>query len=142
VAPFSGTGEWLNPAVICYYPWLSAVCKINKEIPMAAINELVLVHIDNKPGFYARIEDIIPDMKPGWWQVKLLALSFPLQVFTWILDTSQVDGAPFTMGGTPVQLEKVVSPVESHTSLQEAPEKKEKKAGGKVVSLVDRKKEK
>jgi hypothetical protein len=109
---------------------------------MAAINELVLVHIDHKSGFYARIEDITPDMKPGWWQVKLLALSFPLQVFTWILDTSQVDGAPFTMGGTPVRLEKVVSPVESPAQPQEAPEKKEKKVGGKVVSLVDRKKEK
>jgi hypothetical protein len=109
---------------------------------MAAINELVLVHIDHKPGFYARIEDIAPDMKPGWWQVKLLALSFPLQVFTWILDTSQVDGAPFTMGGTPVCLEKVVSPVESPAPQQEMPVKKEKKVGGKVVSLVDRKKEK
>jgi len=109
---------------------------------MAAINELVLVHIDHKPSFYARIEDINPDLKPGWWQVKLLALSFPLQVFTWILDTSQVDGAPFTMGGTPVRLEKVVSPVESPAPPQEAPEKSEKKVGGKVVSLVDRKKEK
>jgi len=109
---------------------------------MAAINELVLVHIDHKPSFYARIEDISPDGKPGWWQVKLLALSFPLQVFTWILDTSQVDGAPFTMGGTPVRLEKVVSPVVSPAPPQEAPENKEKKVGGKVVSLVDRKKEK
>jgi hypothetical protein len=108
---------------------------------MAAINELVLVHIDHKPGFYARIEDITPDVKPGWWQVKLLALSFPLQVFTWILDTSQVDGAPFTMGGTPVRLEKVVSPVENPMP-QEVPEKKEKKEGGKVVSLAERKKEK
>src|SRR6266704_3724513 len=97
---------------------------------MAAINELVLVHIDHKPSFYARIEDINPDLKPGWWQVKLLALSFPLQVFTWILDTSQVDGAPFTMGGTPVRLEKVVSPVESSAPPQEMPVKKEKKVGG------------
>jgi hypothetical protein len=109
---------------------------------MAAINELVLVHIDHKPGFYARVEDITPDVKPGWWQVKLLALSFPLQVFTWILDTSQVEGAPFTMGGTPVRLEKVVPPVESPAPPQEAPAKKEKKEGAKVVSLAERKKEK
>jgi len=115
---------------------------------MAAINDLVLVHIDNKPGFYARIEDITPDVKPGWWQVKLLALSIPLQVFTWILDTSQVDGAPYTMGGTPVRLEKVVSPVEQLEKPENldqskgAPAKKEKKEGAKVVSLADRKKEK
>jgi hypothetical protein len=114
---------------------------------MAGINDLILVHIDHKPGFYARIEDISPDVKPGWWQVKLLALSFPLQLFTWTLDTDQVAGAPFTMGGTPVMLEKVVSPVErdkepevsAHPQQEE--ESREKK-GGKVVSLADRKKEK
>ncbi len=109
---------------------------------MAAIGDLVLVHIDHKPGFYARIDDITPDVKPGWWQVKLLVLTFPLQVFTWILDTSQVDGAPFTMGGTPVRLEEVVSPVEAPAAPQEEPEKKEKKESAKVLSLAERKKEK
>jgi hypothetical protein len=115
---------------------------------MAAINDLVLVHIDNKPGFYARIEGIVPDMKPGWWQVKLLALAFPLQVFTWILDFSQIDGAPYTMGGTPVRLEPVISPVERPEELgtaavaQAVPENKAKKVGAKVVSLADRKKKK
>lgn len=113
---------------------------------MAAINDLVLVHIDNKPGFYARIEGIVPDMKPGWWQVKLLALAFPLQVFTWILDSSQIDGSPYTMGGTPVRLELVVSPVErpedpaTTAAGQVVPETTVKKRGAKVVSLADRKK--
>ncbi len=32
---------------------------------MATINDIVLVNVDNKPGFYARIEDISPDVKPG-----------------------------------------------------------------------------
>ncbi len=112
---------------------------------MAAIGDLVLVHIDHKPGFYARIDDITPDVKQGWWQVKLLVLTFPLQVFTWILDTSQVDGAPFTMGGTPVRLEEVVSPTETPAATQEEPakaERKEKKEVAKVVSLAERKKEK
>ena len=77
---------------------------------MAAINDIVLVHVDNKPGFYARVEDISPDVKPGWWQVRLLVLTFPLQVFTWILDEFQLEYAPFTMGGTPIRLEPVVSP--------------------------------
>lgn len=112
---------------------------------MAAINDLVLVHIDNKPGFYARIEDISADIKPGWWQVKLLALSFPLQVFTWILDSSQIDGAPYTMGGTPVRLEKVVCPGETEGEREGPAEAKEKpggrKPGSKVVSLAERKKD-
>lgn len=77
---------------------------------MATINDLVLVHVDNRPGFFARIEDISPDVKQGWWQVSLLVLTVPLQVYTWILDDSQIDGAPFTMGGTPMMLEKVVPP--------------------------------
>ena len=114
---------------------------------MAAIHDLVLVHIENKPGFYARIEDITPDIKPGWWQVKLLALSFPLQVFTWILDGSQIDGTPFTMGGTPVRIEKVVSPVtqsegDNPAGGPETPTETVKKEGAKVVSLAERKKEK
>jgi hypothetical protein len=113
---------------------------------MAAINDIVLVHVDNKPGFYARIEDISPDVKPGWWQVRLLVLTFPLQVFTWILDEFQLEYAPFTMGGTPIRLEPVVSPMEEEHQQQEQQELEERKRlrqeGGssKVVSLADRRK--
>ena len=113
---------------------------------MAAINDIVLVHVDNKPGFYARVEDISPDVKPGWWQVRLLVLTFPLQVFTWILDEFQLEYAPFTMGGTPIRLEPVVSPLEEEHQQQEQQELEERKRlrqeGGssKVVSLADRRK--
>ena len=112
---------------------------------MAGINDLVLVHIDNKPGFFARIEEIVPDVKPGWWQVKLLVLASPLQIFTWTLDESQIDGEPYTMGGTPVRLEKVVSPLEKKVEPPEATEPggdsvKGKREPGKVVSLTGRKK--
>lgn len=113
---------------------------------MAAINDIVLVHVDNKPGFYARIEDISPDVKPGWWQVRLLVLTFPLQVFTWILDEFQLEYAPFTMGGTPIQLEPVVSPVDEERQQQEQQELEERKrlrqegVSSKVVSLADRRK--
>lgn len=113
---------------------------------MAAINDIVLVHVDNKPGFYARIEDISPDVKPGWWQVRLLVLTFPLQVFTWILDEFQLEYAPFTMGGTPIRLEPVVSPLEEERQQQEQQEleelKRKRQEGGssKVVSLADRRK--
>ncbi|MDA8413593.1 MAG: hypothetical protein M0023_07365 [Desulfobacteraceae bacterium] len=113
---------------------------------MAAINEIVLVHVDNKPGFYARIEDITPDVKPGWWQVRLLVLTFPLQVFTWILDEFQLEYAPFTMGGTPIQLEPVVSPMEEDRREQEQQELDARKrlrqegTNSKVVSLADRRK--
>jgi hypothetical protein len=113
---------------------------------MANINEIVLVNVDNKPGFYARIEDIQPDVKPGWWQVKLLVLTFPLQVFTWILDDFQIEGADFTMGGTPLRLDPVVSPVEEERKQEESAQKETRKSqmlnetGSKVVSLADRRK--
>ncbi len=106
------------------------------------MNDLVLVHVDNQPGFYARIEDISPDFKPGWWQVKLLVLTLPLQVYTWILDEDQIEGASYTMGGTPIRLEKVVSPVTDEAP--PAPTRKEstpKIGGGKVVPLFGRKKD-
>ncbi|WP_224984547.1 hypothetical protein [Geomonas agri] len=103
------------------------------------INDIVLTHIDNKPSFYARIEDIAPDMKPGWWQVKLLVLTVPLQVYHWILDESQVNGAPFTMSGTPVMLEKVVSPEPPQKPVAPVDNEGAQKKGN-VVSLFDRKK--
>lgn len=109
---------------------------------MTAINDLVLVHIDNKPGFYARIEDVSPDVKAGWWKVKLMVLTIPVQIYTWILEESQINGAPFTMGGTPVLMEKVVSPepVAQAASPETKEDNNEKKGGAKVVSLFDRKK--
>lgn len=126
---------------------------------MATIGDLVLVYVDMKPGFYARIEDINPDIKRDWWQVTLLVLAMPLQVYTWILDSSQVDGSPFTMGGTPIRLEKIVSPVSiasterpappmqfsptSDSSSDETSEERQSASRGQlnnVVSLSDRRK--
>jgi hypothetical protein len=107
---------------------------------MATIHDLVLAHIDNKPAFYARIDEITPDVKPGWWKVKLLVLTVPLQVYTWILDESQVNGAPFTMGETPIMLEKVVSPEPPTKPLSSVGKGAASRKGGNVVSLFDRKK--
>ena len=112
---------------------------------MATTNDLVLIHVHDKPGFYARIEEITPDVKPGWWQVRLLVLTFPLQVFTWILDDYQVEGAPFTMGGTPLRLEKLDFPYpeESDQKDQEEPQAHSEDSPqpcGKVISLAERRK--
>jgi hypothetical protein len=71
---------------------------------MATINDLVLVHMDRKPAFYARINDINLDVKRGWYQVELLALTLPSQTLNWILEESHLNGEEFTMGGRPVQL--------------------------------------
>ena len=102
--------------------------------------DLVLAHIDGNPAFFARVEEISPDVKPGWWQVKLLVLTVPLQVYTWILEETQIDGTPYTMGGVPVRLEKVVSPVTTEPQA-EKPEEVPHDEKGKVVPLFGRKKE-
>ena len=113
---------------------------------MATINDLVLVHVEDKPGFYARIDDITPDVKKGWWVVRLLVLTFPLQTYTWILDETQIDGASFTMGGTPLKIEKVESPVIAEEEIKKKKKPSEPSSAGpdpvrpKVVSLMDRKK--
>lgn len=113
---------------------------------MATTNDVVLIHVDNKPGFYARIEEIAPDVKPGWWQVRLLVFTFPLQVFTWILDEYQLEGADFTMGGTPIRMDPVVSPLEEEHLRREQEGKgaqgqpQQANGSSKVVSLMDRRK--
>ncbi len=74
--------------------------------------DLALIHIEHKPAFFARVEDISPDHKRGWWHVKLFILALPMKVVTWIIDDEQVRGAEFTMGGTPVRIEKIHPPEE------------------------------
>ncbi len=112
------------------------------------LHDLVCVHIDSKPAFYARIENIEPDRKPGWWQVKLLVLTYPLQVYTWILEESQINGEQFTMGGTPVVLQKVELPEEPAERATSSPSTGEhngsdiRKEPAKIVSIFERKKDK
>ena len=107
--------------------------------------DLVLIYVDSKPGFYARIEEISPDVKPGWWLVKLLVLTFPLQIFTWILDENQLEETAFTMGGTPLRLEKLISPLQpaqpqAEEQIQPVKNKVYADTGQKVVSLAERRK--
>ncbi len=84
-------------------------------------SDLVLIHIEEKPAFYGRVEHITVDVKPKWWRVKFVFLTFPVQVTTWILDDDQIRGADFTMGGTPIRIEKLVVPDETEAG-QDEPE--------------------
>jgi hypothetical protein len=97
---------------------------------MATINDLVLVHLDRNPAFYARINDINPDVKRGWYQVELLVLAFPAQTLVWILEETHLNGEEFTMGGRPVRLE-LVPP-----KPQPEPETGPPPGQGKIISLV------
>ncbi|MGD8562500.1 MAG: hypothetical protein PVG03_08190 [Desulfarculaceae bacterium] len=67
--------------------------------------DLVLIHHRDKAVGFARVEEIIADVKPGWWQIRLLLLQVPLQLVTWILREEYIDGGQFTMNGEPMRLE-------------------------------------
>lgn len=77
---------------------------------MATENDIVLIHFEDQPLSFARIEQILPDSKPDWYHVKLLMLQIPLQVVTWILRDRYIMGDEFTMNGKRMRLEPVVSP--------------------------------
>ncbi len=77
---------------------------------MTDVNDLVLIYLENQPLSFARIEAIEPDVKPEWYQVKLLLLQLPLSIATWILRAAYINGEEFTMGGKQMRLEKVVAP--------------------------------
>jgi hypothetical protein len=73
--------------------------------------DVILVHVQDKPAFYARVEDILPDVKKGWRQLRFQVLTLPRQELTWILEPAQIDGDTFTMGGTPIRIERLPDPV-------------------------------
>lgn len=106
-------------------------------------SDIVLIHFEETPLSYARIELIEPDIKRGWYHVKLLLLQIPLQVVTWILRDVYIDGETFTMNGKKMRLEKIVCPDDDFDDddLPEQPPVKPRAPGkGKVISLSDLKK--
>lgn len=79
---------------------------------MAAINDIVLIYLEDTPVSFARIESILPDAKKDWYHIKLLMLNIPLQVVTWILKDDYLNGGQFNMNGKKMRMEKVECPVE------------------------------
>ena len=111
---------------------------------MAVENDIVLIHFEDKPLLFARIERIAPDHKPNWYHVSLLLLQIPPQLVTWILRDVYIDGDEFTMNGQRIRFEKVTSPVEALTHADEEPDGEARPARpeGKIISFTDLKKDK
>jgi hypothetical protein len=111
---------------------------------MTGEQDIVLIYLEDTPMTFARIEDISADYKPGWFQVRMLFLQVPLQVVTWILRDSYIDGDPFTMEGKRLRIEKVESPAEEILPVPDEMDSVEptpkKPATAKVISLADIKK--
>lgn len=79
---------------------------------MTTNNDIVLIHLEDSPVSYARVESILPDAKKDWYQIKLLMLQVPLQTVTWILKDAYINGDEFFMNGKRMKLVKVESPFE------------------------------
>ena len=110
---------------------------------MAQENDLVLIHMEDTPIIFARIENIEPDIKPDWYHVKLLMLQIPPAPVTWILRSAYIDGAEFTMGGKRMRLELVICPDSKDDDMKNKTEEKDnsaKNGTGKVISLANLKK--
>jgi len=113
---------------------------------MSKEGDVVLVHVEDSPAFFARIECISADVKPDWYQVSFLVLQVPLVEVTWILREEYINGDSFVMGGKKVVIERVVAPPkqlppdQSRKSPERSPEKKRSadKEKGKVISLFER----
>ena len=98
--------------------------------------EVLLIHLNEQPAFFARVESIKPDRKKGWWQMTMLLLVLPMQKITWILDNDQLHGADFTMNKNPVRIERVEAPKEDIPQENKVKENKEEQKGtGRIVSL-------
>ncbi len=77
---------------------------------MATINDIILIHLEDSPVSFARVESILPDHKKDWYQIKLLMLQIPLQVVTWILKDAYINGEDFFMNGKKMRLDVVECP--------------------------------
>lgn len=129
-------------------------CTPERLVKMTREGDVVLVYMEGNPAFFARIESITADVKPGWYQMKMLVLQVPLMVVSWILRDVYINGEEFTMGGRPVRVVRVVTPQEEELeSDREESEQKEMTTSqkdvaskpaipekGNVVSMFDRKK--
>lgn len=109
---------------------------------MATENDLVLIHFEDNPLVFARVERIVPDAKPDWYHVTLLMLQVPLQTVTWILRDLYINGETFTMNGKAMRLEKVESPDDPREDRGAGKEKEtDAHPDNKVISFADLKKE-
>ena len=97
--------------------------------------DVILIYHEDSPTVFARVEAIEPDVKRGWYQITLQLLTIPTQVVTWILRDEYLNGAPFTMGGRAMKLEKVkrISVAKDDSGKSESEEGQKSNKPGRVI---------
>ncbi|MBW2059573.1 MAG: hypothetical protein JRH07_06675 [Deltaproteobacteria bacterium] len=72
------------------------------------LSDVVLVHIRERPAFYAQVKALEPDVRKGWYRV---TLGSPLGDLQWILeDVHLFLGQTWTFGGVPYRMVRIRSP--------------------------------
>ena len=89
---------------------------------MNSVNDIILIHVEDEPSSFARIEEIREDYKKNWYHVKLMLLQVPVQVVTWILRDIYIDGEEFTIDGARMRFEKITCPEDTVIVTEEEPE--------------------
>lgn len=74
---------------------------------MVVEGEVVLIHLNGDPAYFARVDRIEPDLKDGWWKLEFLLLALPTERITWVIREEHMAGAPFMIGETPIRIEQV-----------------------------------
>jgi hypothetical protein len=106
---------------------------MSKEIQLnLTTGDIFLCFVDNSPAFYARVNEIAYDSKPGWYEFLFSQLGMPIQHLAWKLQGPQINGEHFTMGGKPLRIQKVDFPPVREVK----PEKP--KNSGKVIDITER----
>lgn len=98
--------------------------------------DVVLVYMEDKPTFFARVEEILLYVKPGWRNMRFKILTVPTQELTWVLEPRQIDGEPFTMGGVPIKIDRLPPPEpswEEDAGECREPEEPKSKPSSKVI---------
>ncbi len=107
---------------------------------MTIENDIVLIHFEDQPTTYARVESIAPDVKKDWFIIDLLILEIPLQNISWILKDIYINGEEFTMNGTRIRLEKIKGPEKKLDDEPEPDTRNDDKSDTNVISFASRKK--
>jgi hypothetical protein len=71
------------------------------------VGDLLLIYSERTPLGFARVEDISPDLKAGWWRITLMLLHIPIQYITWILREEYIDGEFFSIDGRRMRLQRL-----------------------------------
>lgn len=98
--------------------------------------EVILIHLDGSPAYFARVDRIEPDVKDGWWKLEFLLLTLPAERITWVIEESHMAGAQFMIGETLIWIEQI--PTLSSGAKHEEEISKPVPTGAKVIPFTGR----